>query len=144
MEGVLDGPKTIAAPSRGRSSVVNQNLGTTYYKHAELFMKRRQYAEAEPLLQEAFRLRPNDADVMNKLGSALWELGRPAEAESLLSRAHEIRPDDVWILNNLGLALGPGTAQRSGWVLSEGASAPAGLDRRADEPWGRAVGSGPV
>ena len=104
MEGVLEGATTTSAPSRGRSQVANQNLATTYYKNAELFMRRRQFAQAEPLLQEAFRLRPNDADIMNKLGSALWELGRPFEAEPLFRSAHELQPDDAEMLNNLGLA----------------------------------------
>ncbi len=104
MEGVLDGAMTTATASRGRSQVANQDLATTYYNHAALFLRRRQYSEAEPLLQEAFQLRPDDADIMNKLGTALWELGRPEEAEPLFSRAHDLRPDDAEIMNNLGLA----------------------------------------
>ncbi len=104
MEGVLDGARTAAVSSRGGSQVANQNLATTYYQHAELFLRRQQFAEAESLLQEAFRLRPNDPDIMNKLGSAFWELGRPTEAEPLFSRAHGLRPEDAEILNNLGLA----------------------------------------
>jgi Tfp pilus assembly protein PilF len=60
--------------------------------------------KAETLLRQALRLRPDDADLLNQLGSALWENGRPAEAEVLFGRAHEIRPNDGVILNHLGLS----------------------------------------
>ena len=42
---------------------------------------------------------------MNKLGSAIWEQGRPAEAEPLFTRAVELEPRRLGLRNNLGLAL---------------------------------------
>jgi Flp pilus assembly protein TadD len=104
MEGVLDGRRDTAVSDRGRSQVSDAERAATYYQNAALFIRRRQFAEAEPLLQEALRLEPHNPDILNKLGAALWELGRPHEAEPLFVRAHELRPDDVEILNNLGLS----------------------------------------
>jgi Tfp pilus assembly protein PilF len=57
------------------------------------------------LLREALRLRPDCPDLLNKLGSALWEQGQPAKAEPVFVRARELNPDDWVILNNLGLSL---------------------------------------
>ena len=82
MEGVLDGAKDrCGVEPWGVASRESESGNNLLSMHAELFLRRQQFAEAESLLQEAFRLRPNDPDIMNKLGSAFWELGRPTEAE---------------------------------------------------------------
>jgi Flp pilus assembly protein TadD len=63
------------------------------------------FAESEACSREALRLRPDDVDVMNELGVAVWKQGREAEAEEILRRADRIKPDDFRVLTNLGLAL---------------------------------------
>lgn len=75
-----------------------------YRAEAQLFLSRRQYTEAEPLLRAAVRLRPDCPDLLNSLGSSLWEQGRPAESEPYFRQASALRPEDWVILNNLGLA----------------------------------------
>jgi Flp pilus assembly protein TadD len=66
-------------------------------------MARRQ--EAVDHYRHALRLQPTNADVLNNLGLALTELGRPAEAIVPLQQAVRLRPTSVEALNNLGLAL---------------------------------------
>jgi Flp pilus assembly protein TadD len=63
------------------------------------------FAGAEALAREALRLWPDDVDVLNELGVAVWKQGREVEAEGILRRADAIRPDDFRVLTNLGLAL---------------------------------------
>jgi Flp pilus assembly protein TadD len=70
-------------------------------KASELIDDRR-FAEAEPLLREALGLQPDDPDIINKLGSALFNQGRTVEAEALFVRANELRPNHGLIINNLG------------------------------------------
>jgi Flp pilus assembly protein TadD len=62
-----------------------------------------QGAEAEPLLREALQLRPDDSDIMNHLGRALWQQGRLEEAEPHFVRANRINPRDAGVWNNLGI-----------------------------------------
>jgi Flp pilus assembly protein TadD len=64
-----------------------------------------QYAESETLARQALRLRPDDVDILNELGAAVWRQGRSAEAEAIYRRACEVRPDDYRVLNNLGISL---------------------------------------
>jgi Flp pilus assembly protein TadD len=62
-------------------------------------------AEAEFCLREALKLNPDDADVLNNLGTAVWEQGRSPEAMAYYLRAYQFKPRDFGILNNLGIAL---------------------------------------
>ena len=62
-------------------------------------------AESETYWREALRLWPDDIDVLNELGLAIWRQGRAAEAEPIYRRAYQIKPDDYRILSNLGLAI---------------------------------------
>jgi Flp pilus assembly protein TadD len=56
------------------------------------------------LLRRALALRPDDAEILNHLGTALWYQGRVVEAEPCFARAHQLKPDDARIWNNLGIA----------------------------------------
>ena len=104
MEGIVDRTNAGLAPGRRRTQAASRDMATTYSHEADSLMKQRQYAEADTLLRQALRLRPEDPDIMNQLGAALWEGGRPAEAEEFFRRAHENRPNDAVILNHLGLS----------------------------------------
>ncbi len=104
MDGIVNGATASLAPGRRRTHAASRDMATTYALEADSLMKQRRYAEAETLLRQALRLRPDDADLLNQLGSALWENGRPAEAEELYQRASRIRPNDAVILNHLGLS----------------------------------------
>ncbi len=103
MDGVLGGePGGSAIDGTGRPG--GPDAAERYGAQAQVFLSRRQYAEAEPLLRAAVRLRPDSPDLLNSLGSALWEQGKPAESEPYFRRASALRPEDCVILNNLGLA----------------------------------------
>jgi Flp pilus assembly protein TadD len=56
-------------------------------------------------LREALRLRPDDADVLNNLGTCVWEQGRSPEAAAYYLRAYQFKQNDFGILNNLGICL---------------------------------------
>lgn len=76
-----------------------------YRDHAIWLSLQGYFAESESYSREALRLRPDDVDVLNELGVALWRQGRSAEAEAIYHRACQIEPSDFRILTNLGLAL---------------------------------------
>jgi tetratricopeptide (TPR) repeat protein len=105
MEGTVDRARRAAAAAMGRADRESSEVADDYSHRANSLMCQRRYAEAEVLLREALRLRPDCPDLLNKLGSALWEQGHPAKSEPYFVRACELKPDDWIIRNNLGLAL---------------------------------------
>ena len=76
-----------------------------YYSQGTYLLGENRAAEAEICLRAALRLNPDDADVLNNLGTAVWEQGRAPEAMAYYLRAHQFKPTDFGILNNLGIAL---------------------------------------
>jgi Flp pilus assembly protein TadD len=67
--------------------------------------KRGRTTEALHCFVKAFRINPNDSDVLYNLGNALTRLGDPEGAVHAYRRALELTPDHADILNNLGFAL---------------------------------------
>ena len=78
--------------------VAYNNLGTW-------LAKRGRVTEARDCFIKAFRINPNDSDVLYNLGNALTRLGDPEGAVHAYRRALELTPDHADILNNLGFAL---------------------------------------
>jgi Flp pilus assembly protein TadD len=105
MDGIVEHARIGSATAGARQEHGAPNAADAYTQQADALMSLRRYAEAEPLLSEALRLRPDHPSLLNKLGSCLWEQGSPAKAEPLFRRAAELKPDDAVIRNNLGLAL---------------------------------------
>ena len=67
-------------------------------------------------------LRPDDIDVLNELGVAVWRQGRAAEAEPIYRRACQIKPDDFRILDQPGTRPhGTGPDRRGRRILPPGA-----------------------
>ena len=102
MDGIEDRSRSGAAASDGVESNGMDRAFVRAQEGATLLSLRR-FAEAEPVLREAIELNPNSSTLLNKLGAAIWEQGRPKEAEPLFERAIELNPDDPVIWNNLGL-----------------------------------------
>jgi Flp pilus assembly protein TadD len=92
---------TVQNPTKG----VCFDSKTRLLDQAILLARQGRFAESETCSREALRLRPDDVDVLNELGAAVWRQGRAAEAEAIFLRACEVEPNDFRILNNLGLAL---------------------------------------
>jgi Tfp pilus assembly protein PilF len=105
MAGTQNGLAESDAPAQDSAQFVNTELAMSYRKHAIRLMLQGMPAESEPYLREAHRLRPDDTDILNDLGLAIWRQGRAAESEPIYRRAQQIKPDDFRILTNLGLAL---------------------------------------
>ena len=59
-------------------------------------------AEAQALYEEALRLEPESAAMLNNLGTTLLLRGELAEARTVLERAVRLRPDYALAHNNLG------------------------------------------
>ena len=105
MTGMQNGLAENDAPAQNGAQCVNTDLAMSYRKQAILLMLQGMPAESEPYLREALRLRPDDTDLLNDLGLAIWRQGRAAESEPIYRRAQQIKPNDFRILTNLGLAL---------------------------------------
>ena len=73
---------------------------------AVLYDRQCDYARALPEYEQALKLSPKDADLLNDLGYCHYGRGDWAEAEKCLRRAVALRPDHrrAWV--NLGLVLG--------------------------------------
>jgi Flp pilus assembly protein TadD len=104
MDGILDRGRGLVAAIKYRANVNDRLLVDSLFDRAAALMARKKYAEAEPLLREALDMRPDCPDILNSLGSTLWEQGFPAKSEPYFERACALRPDDWIIRNNLGLA----------------------------------------
>jgi Flp pilus assembly protein TadD len=104
MDGILHRKQSGAGVAGDRAKLSDRQLVDSLFDRAAALMGRRKYAEAEPLLREALDMRPDSPDILNSLGSALWEQGFPAKSEPYFARACALRPDDWIIRNNLGLA----------------------------------------
>ncbi len=88
-----------------RAATSTRFASREYFSHGTHLLTQKKLAEAEACLREALRLNPDDADVLNNLGTAVWEQGRAPEAMAYYLRAHQLRPTDFGILNNLGIVL---------------------------------------
>jgi Flp pilus assembly protein TadD len=97
-------PRVTPPPPRRAVRVVSPTLAEAYLKQGRLLLDARRPDEALPLLREAYRLRPEDPDVLNQMGRALWEIGQPQQAEPIFAKAISLNPNDPWIWNNLGLS----------------------------------------
>ena len=85
--------------------------------------------------REALRVRPDDADVLNNLGTAVWEQGRSSEATAYYLRAYQFKQNDFGILNNLGIALWEqGRPEKAVVLLPPRTPDQARLVRHPDEP----------
>jgi Flp pilus assembly protein TadD len=104
-------PRMRSAGKGNTSTRLNRTTGVRFDAKARLLdqairlLRQGRFAESEACSREALRLRPDDVDVLNEYGAAVWQQGRSAEAEAIFLRACEIQPNDFRILNNLGLAL---------------------------------------
>jgi Flp pilus assembly protein TadD len=91
-------------PSRtagNQGSAANQFIRTTYINQATVLLRNGNFHDAEYYLREILKLFPDDADALNKLGTVVWQQGRPLEADACFRRAHELDPNDFAIVNNL-------------------------------------------
>src|ERR1700676_1723001 len=61
--------------------------------------------EAAGIYQDLLRATPNDADLMQRLGGALAQLGLPEQGAQLMSASLALKPDRPPVLLNLSRAL---------------------------------------
>jgi Flp pilus assembly protein TadD len=83
------------------AALATEFIRNTYVSQATALLGRGLYADAEHYLRESLRLRPDDADALNKLGTVIWQQGRSEEAGEFIQRAFELDPDDFAIVSNL-------------------------------------------
>ena len=72
---------------------------------AEALLSKSKVAEAIPLIQEAIRQKPNEANYYDRLGFAFQTIGDIATAKIHHAKAIEFDPADPWYRYNLGVAL---------------------------------------
>ena len=95
MDAPRSRPAQSSAPAQPPPEDARVDLGITYRDQAIRLSQEERFAEAEASAREALRLRPNDVDVLNELGVAVWRQGRSAEAEEIYARARQLAPDDT-------------------------------------------------
>jgi Flp pilus assembly protein TadD len=105
MEALAGKRSEEAAAVETHAALRDADLAIRYRNQAIELLLQGYFAESESYSREALRLRPDDVDILNELGVALWRQGRSAEAEAIYQRACEIEPNDFRVLTNLGLAL---------------------------------------
>jgi len=105
MEAIVSEREQDAAAVESQAQVHDAELAIHCRNHAIRLSLQGYFAESESYSREALRLRPDDVDILNELGVALWRQGRSDEAEEIYERACRIEPNDFRILTNLGLAL---------------------------------------
>jgi Flp pilus assembly protein TadD len=88
-----------------RPGDATHRVATVYFDDGTSCLRQGRYEEAEFHLRESLRLRPDDPDTLNNLGTAAWLTGRSDEAEGYYRRAFELKPDDYSIVNNMGNSL---------------------------------------
>jgi Flp pilus assembly protein TadD len=94
-----------ALTAQDRAASADSDRAITYRDQAIRLSLQGRFADSEAVSRQALRLRPDDIDVLNELGVAIWRQGRAAEAQAVYLRACRIKPNDFRILTNLGLAL---------------------------------------
>jgi len=127
MEAVVSELEQDAAPVEPQAREPDVELAIRYRDHAIRLSLQGYFAESESYAREALRLRPDDVDILNELGVALWRQGRSVEAEAIYDRACQIEPNDFRILTNLGLSL-----HSQGRIDSAGESYRKALEIRPD------------
>jgi Flp pilus assembly protein TadD len=105
MEGVRAAITVRENASPGGSDDTSHGLAKRYRVRAGVLALQGQFADAEALLREALLHAPEDVDILNELGVAIWRQGRHAVAEQVFRQANELNPEDYRVLNNLGLSL---------------------------------------
>jgi Flp pilus assembly protein TadD len=127
MEALVREQNRNAASIEPHNGIDDAALALSYRDQAIRLSLQGDFAESETYSREALRLRPDDVDILNELGVALWRQGRSAEAEEIYLRACRVEPNDFRILTNLGLAL-----YSQGKIDEAGESYRNALEQRSD------------
>src|SRR5262245_4354896 len=98
MAALQDGCASDAAREQARTRNVDSDPESSHRDQAVRLLLQGQFAESETCSRRALALRPDDVDVLNELGVAVWRQGRAAEAEAIYLRACQIEPNDFKIL----------------------------------------------
>lgn len=88
-----------------RARDLDDSLAEAYLVLGEVYLWKKQYAQAIAELEKSIDLNPNYADAIAELGDVLSFAGRPEEAIGLVKKAIRLNPTPPsWYLDNLGLA----------------------------------------
>ena len=80
----------------GQSSTVDHSAAKKYLLEGTSLLRARRFPEAEKSLRESLRLRPDDPEVLNNLGTTVWEQGRAAEATAYYLRGLPVPTAGLW------------------------------------------------
>jgi tetratricopeptide (TPR) repeat protein len=105
MAGARNGLAEYGAPARNGADCVSDVRAMRYRNQALRLSSEGKYSEAEIAWRESLCLKPDDVEVLNELGLAIWRQGRAAEAEPIYRQAWQMKPHDYRFISNLGLAV---------------------------------------
>ncbi|MFV1884346.1 MAG: tetratricopeptide repeat protein [Balneola sp.] len=77
-----------------------------YVFAARIYLDRNNFEDAEPLLQKAYKINPNDAFITKMLGAIEVQKGNPLKGIEYLEASRAINPNDPQMLYNLSGAYG--------------------------------------
>jgi len=94
-------PEVTATIEKARQEPANFDA---QLKAASLFSQVQRYDQALEFLDHAYKIKPNDFEVLTQLGNVNFDLKRYPEAEKWYQLALKIKPDDASVRTDLGLS----------------------------------------
>ncbi|MBC7363348.1 MAG: tetratricopeptide repeat protein [Candidatus Aminicenantes bacterium] len=95
-------PEKVDLISLGR---INPCLSDCYVMLAQLSVEKRQYQKALEYLEEAYKINPDDLEILNLRAICLRRMGEFGQAVELYQKILKKTPDKPQVLYNLGIAL---------------------------------------
>jgi tetratricopeptide (TPR) repeat protein len=103
---VLEGAQAEDAQAvEPRTPDIDRDPAASHHDTGIKLLLQKRYVEAEAYLRAALGLLPDDADILNALGMAIWRQNRADEAEAIYRQAWQFDSNNYKVLANLGLAL---------------------------------------
>jgi len=88
-----------------QSTEASRAASRALYSQGTCLLGDKKPAEAEAYFREALSLNPDDADVLNNLGTAVWEQGRASEAMAYYLSRPPAQSPRLRDLEQLGIVL---------------------------------------
>ena len=79
------------AQASSRPPIATHSVARDYFTNGTALLRAGRFAEAEACLREGLSLQPDDADVLNNLGTAVWQQGRVVGGDGVFSQGISVQ-----------------------------------------------------